>query len=88
MSFFESLLRFNVLYHLGLAAVGIITLIWFWRRGHRLEAINSKRSQKGKPPLTIEKLRRHFTIAACAFAIFSITISPLLIRFFERLGWY
>ena len=88
MNFFESMLQFNVLYHLVLAIIGIATLIWFWHRGCRLETINSKRSQKGKPPLTSEKLRRHFTIAACAFAIFSITISPLLIRFFERIGWY
>jgi len=88
MTFFESILQLNVLWHLAIALVGVVLFVFFYKRGKRLDKINQKRTLKGKPTLTMETLRRQFTTVAILYAVFAATISPLLIRFFERMGWY
>ena len=88
MNILESLFRFNVLWHLAIALAGAILFVFFYRRGKRLDRINQKRTLKGKPALTDEKLRHQFTVAAVVYAVFVAVFSPLLVRFFEHMGWY
>jgi len=88
MNILESIFQFNVLWHVAVALVGVVLFIFFYRRSKNLDKINKKRTLEGKPILTMEKLRRKFTIVAISYAVFAATISPFLVRFFERIGWY
>ena len=88
MNILESIFQFNVLWHLAVALVGAVLFVFFYRRGKRLDKINQRRTLKGKSALSMETLRKQFVTVAIIYVVFVATISPFLIRFFERMGWY